>query len=553
MQLLCGQCGTVQETDDDVTGAIECTHCGHSIVMPGEVDPGATAVDFEPPVVEEGFAEIARKAVPRKVHLTCKDCNKRFTVSARRAGRQGRCPACGTAIHVPFPDDEMEFDLPDIEHRGMPDDDAPIELEVIEDGVPIAPRRSDETLVLPRAPVHHRKPSPAEQADALAQAAAEASTPAPAPKQAPRAKASPSQRAPAPTAPRAPTRTVAPARARDDARPARPAKPPRNVFTLLAIGVGLAVAAGLAFHFIGRALDSPSIDDTTTPNGLVSNTNGTGPSTNGHNKPPNGTNGGQNTTKPVNGSVTKPVNGHVKPPPVSGIACEVKSAAMDMFAGEGYFPAAVGKVYLKAHATITAQDSPMVFTPAGDEVTVSIGATAIPSLGLAVTSPGLVPAQADLTPVRLEPGQSRDVTFLFLVPAGAAPTALTIAGMDPAPLPRLASPPAVQPGALAGRFAEAQPRNLKPLLADPVMAAIQDSRNHQIFVRGRGDTLTVYVTPGTIRGVAKPIGGGLYETVLKHGGDELTCTLRLADGGDTLIVYLADEPFHQMTYTRVTR
>lgn len=570
MQLLCGQCGKVQETDDDVTGTIECTHCGHSIVMPGEVDPGATVVDVEPPSSDEGFAEIARKAVPRKVRLTCKECDKHFSVSARRAGRQGRCPACGANIKVPYPDDEMEFDLPHIEHAGLAGgDDAPVELEVVDDAATDTGRRADEALVLPRAAVRHRKPTAAEQAAALARAAAEAAAPPPAPKQPARPNIAPPQRPPAAEAPpRAPARTATPARATQGDKstvPATAKTEPRRawsskgIFFILAAGVVLAVGAGLAFHFLGsRPGDNTPDGNTTYDDPIVSNTGGNGKTTPNGNKPPNGgTTGGngqktngQKTTGQNNGNGGKTTNGHTKPPVLS-TACVVKSASFDMFAAEGYFPAPPGMVYLKAQAHITVRDSAVAFSPAGQDVTLSVGPDTVQSLGLLAASPSLVPMQADRTPVQIEPGQSRDLTFLFLVPAGGPPTTLTVAGIDPAKVPRPDSPRTLDAGALAGKFAEAQPRNLKPLLSDPVMAAIQDNRNHQVYVLERSDTLRVYVTPGTVRGVAKPVGGGMYETVLKHGKDELTCKLRLADGGDTLIVYLTDEPFHQMTYTRI--
>ena len=145
MQLLCGQCGHVQTADDDVAGPVECAHCGHAILIPGEFDPSATVTNVEPPADEdEGFAEIARKAVPRKVRLTCHECDKRFSVSARRSGRQGRCPACGTKIDVPYPDDEVQFDLPHVEHADFDLDEEPVELIAIEEPVLESAQRADD-------------------------------------------------------------------------------------------------------------------------------------------------------------------------------------------------------------------------------------------------------------------------------------------------------------------------------------------------------------------------------------------------------------------------
>ena len=106
--------------------------------------------------------------------------------------------------------------------------------------------------------------------------------------------------------------------------------------------------------------------------------------------------------------------------------------------------------------------------------------------------------------------------------------------------------------ALAGKYSEIAPRNCKPLLRDPIMAAIQKVQNHQLEIRKRGSKLHVRMWTASINGIAEPIGGGLYNLSLKHYDDELKCKLRLAgDGGkQLLILYLADKPFHQLTFER---
>ena len=61
----------------------------------------------------------------------------------------------------------MECDLRHVEHTGIGEDDAPVELEVIEDAEGEMIRRADEALVLPRAPLR-RRAALNEQAAALA-------------------------------------------------------------------------------------------------------------------------------------------------------------------------------------------------------------------------------------------------------------------------------------------------------------------------------------------------------------------------------------------------
>ena len=566
MQLLCGQCGQVQTVDDDDAADVECPHCGHSIVIPGEFDPSATVTAAESPLdEEEGFAEVARQAVPRTVRLTCHECDKRFSVSARRSGRQGRCPACGTRIDVPYPDDELTFDLPHVPHAGIDHDEAPVELVAIEDAMPDSSQRADEALVLPRTPVHHRKPTRAEQAAALA-AAAEAAAPAPPPKKAV------AERPPKPA-----TKTVQADRSAEAVatieavdEKQQPASSKR-MYVLLAAGVALAVAAGVGLHF----LPAEDADDGNGGSRIAGNTGGNkqnnggktnanGGKTNGNGGKTNGnggkTNGNGGNRKPPNGGKGNgPANGHKTLPP-NKTGCNVTSASLDVFANGGYFPAPPGMMYLKAKVFINAGAEAVDFQANKRDVRVSFAQGEAPTLGLAAP-PGLVPAPAlPGQGEHLDPGQSCTRTFLFLVPADLSSATLAIRNVGSAKVPPIDRPPTPDVGDLAGTFVETQPRNLRPLMEDPVIAAVQGARGQRLYVHRRDDTLQVYITPGSVRGVAKPIGQGVYETTLKHGRDEKACMLRLAEGGEKLIVYFshkpadfAHKPFHQMTYARVKR
>ena len=242
----------------------------------------------------------------------------------------------------------------------------------------------------------------------------------------------------------------------------------------------------------------------------------------------------------------------VPPPPrEDGVGFVVTSARFDLFAADGYFPAPPDMAYLKATADITAKGSALEFDSHGNDVALSWGQSDVSSLGRVGPSQ-LVPTLSQRGRVRIEPGKSRKITFLFLVPARDVPQGkLMIQGVGSAATPKIALGDPPEAGALAGTFVEAEPRNLKPLMTDPVIAAVQGARQQQLYVHQRKETLHVYIAPGSVRGVAKSVGKGVYETVLKHGKDERMCKLRLAPDGQTLIVYFADRPFHQMTYTRV--
>lgn len=554
MQLLCGQCGHVQTADDDVAGPVECAHCGHAILIPGEFDPSATVTNVEPPADEdEGFAEIARKAVPRKVRLTCHECDKRFSVSARRSGRQGRCPACGTKIDVPYPDDEVQFDLPHVEHADFDLDEEPVELIAIEEPVLESAQRADDALVLPRDPVRRHNLTVEEQAAALAEAAAEAAVaPAPAlasmsqeppPKTTRQAKpVRPRKRkaAPAPVPPKAVhvPETVVPLEIAD-VEPQR--APSRRIYVLLAAGVLLAAAAGLILHTLGQRIGGDPI--------AITNDNKPPPPGNG---PHTTTRTSRPATQPVTTTRPRPRTRPTTIDKPGRSTCKVARAELDVFAAQGYFPAPPGMSYLRAEVRLKAVRSPIDLSTDKQDVAVSFGDSVIPALG-APAATGLVPVLSQPVTVHLAPGQSRDMTFLFLVPSHLRRAELTIRNVPPAPFRPIrpsATPPAT---ALAGTFIEKRPRNLRPLMKDPVIAAVQGARQQRLYVHRRTDTLQVYITPAGVRGVAKPIAPGLYETMLKRGSQERMCRLRLAKGGDTLIVYFADKPFHQMTYARVKR
>jgi len=148
-------------------------------------------------------------------------------------------------------------------------------------------------------------------------------------------------------------------------------------------------------------------------------------------------------------------------------------------------------------------------------------------------------------------GQTRVLTFLFEAPLDTRTGRLTIRGVGSAPVPKLRSA-TIAPSAIMGRFDESPPRNLKPLMRNPVMAAIQAAGHQRIHVRRlrREKGLHVFLEPLRMRSVASPAGNGVYNVTFTHEKHKLRCKLRLARGGRTLILYLADKPFHQITYAK---
>ncbi len=100
---------------------------------------------------------------------------------------------------------------------------------------------------------------------------------------------------------------------------------------------------------------------------------------------------------------------------------------------------------------------------------------------------------------------------------------------------------------------EKPPRNLQPLLRNPVMAALQSVANHTLQIRpgsAAADSFEVAFPDAGVSGSAKPLRPGLYEANLTAAGQQLACKFRLDSDGKRLILYLTDEPFHQITYQK---
>ncbi|MFP3937781.1 MAG: hypothetical protein ACLFVW_05525 [Phycisphaerae bacterium] len=101
MQLVCGYCGWTIDADGREPGEVmACPRCGRDVRV-----PRLTGDDDCEPVV--GFAEQAREAMKNvpTARVTCGGCGHSFTVGLRMCGRAVRCPSCGAAVRIPYPED----------------------------------------------------------------------------------------------------------------------------------------------------------------------------------------------------------------------------------------------------------------------------------------------------------------------------------------------------------------------------------------------------------------------------------------------------------------
>jgi len=239
----------------------------------------------------------------------------------------------------------------------------------------------------------------------------------------------------------------------------------------------------------------------------------------------------------------------VAPAPQTPPSAKLVAATSSVFARNGYLPAGPGLLFRKLTVAVQAGSKPLQFHSYGQDVVALVGEQQFESLGLAASGEGLGPPSIR-GPIDLQGGESRELTFLLEMPAGAASGELAIRGVGQIPLPPMPAPPALPADALVGTYVELLPRNLQPLLRDPVMAAIEAVPSQTLTVQRDDEGLHLAIPGAEVTGTATAIGAGTYRAKLSCDQHSLEAFLRLDEGGRTLILYLSVEPFHQMTYLR---
>ncbi len=236
-------------------------------------------------------------------------------------------------------------------------------------------------------------------------------------------------------------------------------------------------------------------------------------------------------------------------PDDSGVLRAV-SVQADVFANGGYAPARSKRVYWKVSLTINAGEYTRVFDSAGADAILTIAGKEYESLGSVVDDANL-PRRARAERIEIAQGKTSRATLLFEVPAAARAGRLAIEDAGEVAVGPVELQPTVDAGILAGEYVESPPRNLKPLLRNPVMAALQRSANHKLtLARAGDDQWTVRIVPAGVTGSASMV-GGILQADIELEGSSLPCKLRPIRDGSGLILYLRDEPFSQITYRRL--
>jgi len=251
---------------------------------------------------------------------------------------------------------------------------------------------------------------------------------------------------------------------------------------------------------------------------------------------------------PVSTPTTKPATRPSTPAPrLAQATARLTAGKRSLFAHGTEFPAATGKMYLLLDVQLQAGGVPISIHT--DNVQVKVRGRSYPSIGLPVAT-GAFPRRAQPTDLALAAGTSKTWQLLFEVPAVSA-SAEVIVG--PLPVLRLKlSPFPPYAGKATGEYAEVLPRRLKPLLTDPVMAAIQSAPGGPMHISKSGDKYQLLLPHAGVTSEPFSITNGKASVVLTRGEKPLVVTLRyVPPQGNLLVLSLDIAPLHQLVFRHI--
>jgi len=695
MQVLCGQCGkTLTVADALAGGVLPCPECRHRITLPTlglafettspfdaqgtpSDTPGTSADVRGTPSADrplsggpggesgpggpDGFADLARQTVSRKVHVECTVCHKSLSLGGRLWGTKIKCPSCGMSLHVPHPDERQDNEFIPRRRAAEPVDEPPpfepppFDLSITgedmdfladpapfdgswapppSDDAPVPPKETPGTLAAESAgalaevgessladlsqlsdqlrfdddpPARVEGVSPARDAGILPARSGEAGltshshqahgthhaggtsasraaaavpeigaapetgeetateTVVESPDAAEAAEPDPftaldADAAPQPRPARRPRRPRTPAaakRARRQARAQRKGVPVWVFYTVVGVlAVVLALLTPRLLEFLsGSGVDVANPSGNSADNGADNRTGHVaGVSSNvaarNTGNAGGGTTGGETRVAPPSNVAASAVNAaggpsdSSPPPSASGATLAIAQARRDVFLANGYNAAPLGRWHLKLRVEIQAGRQAVTLSPT--TVTLTGGAGG-PAVCRGFEPPvGRLPAGPVITPQTLEPGKKQSFTLVFDVPRTFDSGRLEWPDVGEAGV--MLSP---ESGRWEGQWSERPPRNLRPLPADPAQALLQQTAGLQLTVYRQGEQYDVQLLPLNLRAQAsRTPQGDLHVEFRLDNHPPVPVTLRLADGGRTLVLYVVDAPFGQITFGR---
>ncbi|MFP4106616.1 MAG: hypothetical protein ACLFVU_11075 [Phycisphaerae bacterium] len=472
-----------------------CGECGHRVPLSQlALSPGESVMGLEFTDDGEEFAQAARKAMERKIRVICGGCKRGLWVGSRLAGKRARCPGCGKNIRIPA--------LADLDEE---DDFAMLGLRLASQGIEGKTEELD---------ADHSGEYPAIEEPEL-----------------------PGRPEIAPYEPGA-----------ENEIPAEDRKRMSGLMILGGIGVAAVVIAGIVLMALFTSGKEDATDDTASDTSEILGQTGdpdvVKQTPNQADRPV------VVATAPSDKPTTRITSKPIPPQPArSSASFALVGQQPGHFRAGGYYPAAPDKTYLEIEAVVKAGDEPVLIRNPGRSVQLRFGQIVAALIEFSSReSDSLLGRRLDR--LRLEPREKRLVRMTFELPELAGTGVLAVAGVGESEVTVDLQPEPAPAGAIVGTWREHPPRSLQPMLPDPAMAAVQQAVDHRLEVTAADDSVHVRIPQAPVAGTAKSIAPNLYSVDLKAGGHRLQGKLRLIDDGQTLILYLSDQPMHQIVYTR---
>ncbi len=492
MQVLCKQCG--HSVDLGSRSTTTCGHCGAVVKRPG-AHPGDSLSG------EVGFAELSRQKLTNRLDVVCPECKRTFIVDAKHAGQRAKCSACRAIVDIPL----------------------------VATATASSPPKKKET----------KQPAPAMPAAAASDSVFDSEP----------------EFGAAATPPRDPVQTasvqIIPVEAPVDLGPGPITPTPRIrgrrpqytagliLGLLLVAGLGVWGMVAVYNHVLagdGEEIEMSSFLPTAEDLRRVTGND----------------NGAAEPTPPeMNPTPAIPPDTEPTPPDEPDTAparatARVVRVDRSLFASGGYGVAPLGQEFWHVTVQIEAEGGRFLLAGQRQGVELVCGNYSGVFMGLADRDRAFSLSDQAVT---ISGGKARVITLVFPLPTITAgdEAILRISGLDPLPF---ATPSTHSDSMdLAGTYQEIPPRNLRPVLSDPIMRTLQREAWGEVTITHDGEKLRLTFPGCEVTGVALTSADGAYRVSLMLGDASIMGLLR-QDGDNRLVLYLAESPFHQLTFAR---
>lgn len=239
--------------------------------------------------------------------------------------------------------------------------------------------------------------------------------------------------------------------------------------------------------------------------------------------------------------------------PTSKASLEILSSGWRIFANPaGYFPAAPGRLYACVELEAVTGNDALAIPFDGSCAFIEASGVRYYAAGTEINASAVIPADVDRKTLKIPQNTTKTFRLLFELPAAEIRGRLDIKGCNDllVNLPK----PNIYVEKLQGDYIEQLPRNLKPMLKDPIMREFQLQNGQTISITQVNEKLfSVKFPQSQISGTAELQNDRTFRMSLEHSLlGRLSCRAIL-DSNGLLILYLSDKPMHQLTFRRHSR